>query len=121
MANEAMNSGCALVAGHMAGAAPYLIQNGQNGYLYRDGKREQLFARAERLVRDRQLCRRLGDGAYRTITELWNAENAAEQLFKLMQGILRGGKILPPEEGPCSRAPLLGERESGRLAEGEGI
>ena len=38
-----------------------------------------------------------------------------------MQGILRGGKILPPEEGPCSRAPLLGERESGRLAEGEGI
>lgn len=121
VANEAMNSGCALVAGHMAGAAPYLIQNGQNGYLYRDGKKEQLFARAERLVRDRQLCRRLGDGAYRTITELWNAENAAEQLFKLMQGILRGGKILPPEEGPCSRAPLLGERESGRLAEGEGI
>lgn len=119
VANEAMNSGCALIADHMIGAAPYLIKNGRNGLLYKDGKKEQLFARAEQLVRDRQLCRRLGDNAYRTITELWNAENAAEQLFKLMQGILCGEKVSLPEEGPCSKAPLLRERMSGRLAEGE--
>ncbi len=121
VANEAMNSGCALIAGHMIGAAPYLIKNGENGFLYRDGKREQLFARTERLVRDRQLCRRLGENAYGTITGLWNAENAAEQLFKLMRSILQGEELLPPKEGPCSRAPLLQEGVSGRLAEGDGV
>lgn len=121
VANEAMNSGCALIANHMTGAAPYLIKNGHNGFLYRDGKKEQLFARAAQLVQDRQLCRRIGSSAYETITGLWNAENAAEQLFKLMQDILRGEKILPPAEGPCSRAPLLQERVSGRLAEGDGL
>lgn len=121
VANEAMNSGCALVADHMIGAAPYLIQNGHNGFLYRDGKKEQLFARAEQLVRDRELCRRLGENAYRTITELWNAENAAGQLYRLIQSILGGEKISPPKEGPCSRAPLIRETASGRLAEGDGL
>lgn len=120
VANEAMNSGCTLIADHMTGAAPYLIKNGCNGFLYKDGKREQLFAQAERLVRDRQLCSKLGRSAYETITGLWNAENAAGQLFQLMQSILRGEKILPPAEGPCSKAPLLRERTSGRLAEGDG-
>ncbi len=117
VANEAMNSGCALVADHMIGAAPYLIKNGHNGFLYRDGKKEQLFARADQLVRDRELCHRLGGSAYRTITGLWNAENAAEQLLRLMQGILLGEEIALPEEGPCSRAPLLRERASGKLTE----
>lgn len=104
VANEAMNSGCALVADHMTGAAPYLIRDGQNGFLYRDGRKEQLFALTERLVRDRQLCRRLGAEAYETITGLWNAENAAEKLVRMMRAILRGKEITPPEEGPCSKA-----------------
>lgn len=121
VANEAMNSGCALIADHMTGVAPYLIQNGHNGFLYRDGKKEQLFARAEQLVRDRQLCRRLGSGAYETIASLWNAENAAEQLFRLIQSILKGEEIAPPAEGPCSRAPLLQERTAGKLAEGDDL
>lgn len=116
VANEAMNSGCALVADHMVGAAPYLIQNGDNGFLYRDGRKDQLFSLTERLVRDRQLCRLFGIMAYETITGLWNAENAAEKLVRMMQAILRGEEIDPPPEGPCSRAPVIRERESGRKA-----
>lgn len=109
VANEAMNSGCALIADHMTGAAPYLIANGRNGFLYRDGKKEQLFSLAERLVRDRQLCRRLGMEAYETITGLWNAETAAERLFRMTQDILQGREPEPAPDGPCSRAPLLSE------------
>ena len=60
MANEAMNSGCALVADHMIGAIPYLVQDGVDGLIYKDGNRDELFALAERLVCDRELCRRLG-------------------------------------------------------------
>ena len=81
--NEAMNSACAVLVDHMVGAAPYLIEDGENGLIYRDGNREELFALAERLVTDRELCARLGREAYRTITETWNAENAAESLTRL--------------------------------------
>lgn len=83
VANEAMNSGCALVANHMIGAAPYLVKNGVNGLIYEDGNKEELFALAERLVRDQGLCRKLGRNAYETITETWNAEYAAERLALL--------------------------------------
>ncbi|MCM1192283.1 MAG: glycosyltransferase [Butyrivibrio sp.] len=91
--NEAMNSGCGLIAGHMAGAAPFLVHDGENGFIYRDGNRKELFALAERLVRDRELCARLGRNAYRTITEIWNAENAAKSLWELCGslGLIRGG------------------------------
>lgn len=81
--NEAMNSGCAVLADHMVGAVPYLIEDGDNGLIYRDGDRKELFTLAEKLVTDRELCARLGRRAYQTITETWNAENAAEALTQL--------------------------------------
>ena len=43
VANEAMNSACALVAGHMIGAVPYLIRQGENGLIYEDGKSGSCF------------------------------------------------------------------------------
>lgn len=83
VANEAMNSGCALVADHMIGAVPYLVKNGVNGMVYEDGNKEELFSLTERLVRNRELCRELGRNAYETITKVWNAEYAAERLALL--------------------------------------
>lgn len=116
VANEAMNSGCVLVADHMIGAVPYLIKNGENGFFYRDGSRKQLFSLTEQLVQDRQLCGRLGRQAYETITGLWNAENAAQSLVRIMEDILRHREIRPMAEGPCSKAPLLTERAAAGLA-----
>ncbi len=97
VANEAMNSGCALLADHMIGAVPYLVKDGENGLIYRDGNREELFALAEKLVRDRALCRRLGENAYRTITEVWNAENAARSLAELCRRLFPSGGGARPE------------------------
>ena len=34
--NEAMNSGCAVVASSMIGAVPYLIDNGNDGLIFKD-------------------------------------------------------------------------------------
>ena len=48
--NEAMNSGCAVVADHMIGAAPWLIRQGENGRMYRDGEEQELFRTVERLL-----------------------------------------------------------------------
>ncbi len=123
VANEAMNSGCALVANHMIGAVPYLVQHEKNGLIYRDGHKEQLFELAEQLVKDKELCRSLGRNAYETITKTWNAENAAVQLLKLLGelDILKtetkvteeasGGKGAP---APCVPAPVVSERRAFR-------
>ena len=94
VANEAMNSGCALVADHMIGAIPYLVKPGENGFIYRDGRRGELFSLAERLATDGRLCRSVGEEAYSTIVETWNAENAAARLMELLKRLagLGGGR-----------------------------
>lgn len=121
VANEAMNSGCALIAGHMIGAVPYLIEDGENGLVYRDGDREELFGLAEKLVKSRELCDRLGRNAYRQITEVWNAENAAGALWELCGrlGLIKErkpGKTVAGAEIaggfiPCAPAPVIPERK----------
>ena len=65
--NEAMNSGCAVVADAMIGAAPYLIRPGQNGYAYETGREDQLLQIVSGLLQDRESCWRIGENAYDTI------------------------------------------------------
>lgn len=138
VANEAMNSGCALVADHMIGAVPYLVRHGENGLVYKDGCRRELFATVERLVENRALCRKLGKNAYHTITKCWNAENAAERLVRLFlkKGLISaetvemplGKEKLPCDTAanessgskgfgvaPCEPAPVISERRMYRL------
>lgn len=129
VANEAMNSGCALVADHMIGAVPYLVRHGENGLIYKDGDKKQLFELTEKLVKDRDLCRKLGRNAYYTITETWNAERAAEKLAKLCvdMGLLKPADIeitSLKKEGsdisPCVLAPILSERNAYKRIVGTG-
>lgn len=115
VANEAMNSGCALIANHMIGAVPYLVKDGENGLIYRDGNREELFALAEKLVMDRELCARLGRNAYRTITEVWNAENAAKSLWELCGSLGHRcpgtHRVIEAAPAPCAPAAVIPERK----------
>ena len=124
VANEAMNSGCALIADHMIGAVPYLVHHGVNGYVYRDGHPCELFAYAAKLVSNPQLCRQLGENAIHTITSVWNAESTAEKLVDLIRRLLRGEAVseaVSPEicfggiPAPCAPAPVLGERKATRI------
>lgn len=107
VANEAMNSGCAVVGNHMVGAVPFLIQHGKNGMVYKDGDKEELFRAVGQLLKDRVLCQKMGREAIRTITEEWNAENAAARLVEFCKN---GEKSLPIS-GPCSKAPVISERK----------
>ena len=40
--NEAMNSGCVTIVSHAVGSAPYLIKDGENGFVYKCGDFKQL-------------------------------------------------------------------------------
>jgi glycosyltransferase involved in cell wall biosynthesis len=115
--NEAMNSGCAVVGSHRMGAVPYLIRHGKNGMIYEDGKEETLFEMTEALVADPDFCEALGREAVRTITEDWNAKNAAGRLVAFCKriGFLPGGEEksaqgLYETEGLMSLAPVISER-----------
>ena len=105
--NEAMNSGCAVVANRKIGSVPYLVEDGKNGETYEDGDIEDAYNKLYRLVKDEKYRRLLGLSAYETISQKWNANKAAINLLNLYTS-LNEGKSSPVEEGPCSIAlPMM--------------
>lgn len=108
--NEAMNSGCAVVASDAIGAVPYLLSHGENGCIYRSGDVTALTRQVQMLLEDQSLSRKLGCAAYQTIIEEWNAENAAVRLVSLAGKLLAGERTAALyTQGPCSPAPIIRE------------
>lgn len=104
--NEAMNSGCAVVANSQAGAVPYLIRHMENGLVYREGSYSDFERLVKYLLNHRELMRQLGGRAYETIAGEWNAEEAAERLLRFSRDRQQGETTLP-EQGPLSPAPVI--------------
>lgn len=101
--NEAMNSGCALIAGKGMGAAPYLVRQGENGYLYDHKNPRQAVEVARKLAGDAVLCKRLGNAAYETVRTLWNPRIAAQRLYDCIAAEIAGRELPEYKEGPLSR------------------
>lgn len=102
--NEAMNSGCAIVANKMMGAAPYLIEHGCNGFLYPNRKEQELLTCVKKLLNDAKLRETMGRAAYETIISEWNSTVAADRLYKLAEDLLAGKKPKAYRTGPLSKA-----------------
>ena len=110
MLNEAMNSGCAVVASDAAGATPYLVNDGVNGSVYHSGNIQELYEKVRRLLENTTMQYSFGKAAYLTITELWNAEVAAKRFLQLSQALLNGTDTSGLfANGPCSPAKPLRE------------
>lgn len=105
--NEAMNSGCAVVASKECGSVPYLIRDGENGLIFSAGDQAALDDCVLRLMRDAAWKQTLQERACRTIMEKWNAEVAAERLLRLSELLLENENADPYADGPCSRAPVM--------------
>lgn len=106
--NEAMNSGCAVVAGHAAGATPYLVRHGENGLLYPSGDLRALRECLRTLLDDPTFRHSLGRRAYETIRDRWSPAVAAERLVALCGDLLEGS-VPNFADGPCSAAPVLSD------------
>lgn len=108
--NEAMNSGCAVVARDAIGSVPYLVQDQENGLVYHSGDVDALCQKVTWLLEHPEQQHCMGQAAYHTIEGLWNAEVAAERFIRLAQAIL-DGDASPDlfEDGPCSRAEMIRE------------
>ena len=107
VANEAMNSGCAVVACHATGSAPFLIEDGKNGLLFEVNDQAGLTEKIRFLLEHPEAGERMGAEAYRTITEEWNSECAAARLMALSRDLLEGHTPELPQSGPCSPAPII--------------
>lgn len=105
--NESMNSGCAVVASHAIGSVPFLIQDGVNGLIYKNGDFNSLYEHVERLICEPELREKLGRNAYQALANQWNADVAAERFLQLAQALLDGKSPELFEEGPCSQAKVL--------------
>jgi glycosyltransferase involved in cell wall biosynthesis len=105
--NESMNSACAVIASHAIGSVPFLLKDGENGFIYRNGDMDGLYNRVVKLIEHPELREQMGKKAYRTLAEQWNADVAVERFLALAQALLDGKSPDLFEEGPCSKARIL--------------
>ena len=105
--NEAMERECAVVASLEAGAVPYLIEDGVNGLVYRNGSYEEFEKKVCFLVENRDKISVYGRAAKMTIKSLWNARNAAGELVRFCREFLNGKDPSPASKGPMSVAEII--------------
>lgn len=106
--NEAMNSACVPVASHIIGSAPYLMDNGKNGFLYRDGDFEDMYQKIKYLLENNAKRQEMARSACRTVVEDWNADVAAKRIIELAGEILDGNRTPALySDGICSKAEIL--------------
>ena len=106
--NEAMNSACAVVANSEVGSVPFLIKDGENGYMYKDKDVDDICAKIKMLLDDPDNQARVAKNAYFTMLNEWNPENAAKKFMVLAERMLAGEyKPFPFDDGVCSKANIL--------------
>ena len=105
--NEAMNSGCAVVANSAIGAVPFLLKDKVNGYIYEDGLIDKAYQKVKVLMENNELRSKVSINAYETMKDIWNPKIAAERLLQLVNGIMRHSNTELYDEGPCSLAPII--------------
>ena len=106
--NESMNSGCAVVASHAIGSVPFLIKDGVNGLIYENGNQKHFEKQVCRLLDDDAYRRKMGENAYATISDTWNAQVASGRFVELAREIIKGNTAQTLfEDGPCSSAEIL--------------
>lgn len=79
--NEAMASGCCVVASDAMGAAPFLIEDGANGIVFLDGNLDALSLKVSALLDPEDETRRIGAAAAETLAGTWSACEAARRLL----------------------------------------
>ena len=108
--NEAMNSGCAVVASSGIGAVPFLLRHKHNGMVYRCNQEKEMFSYVKELLEQPSLRESLGLNAYETVHQKWNAAYGVSRLLRFLRTVALGS----PEgavDGPMKKAPIISPRK----------
>ena len=99
--NEGMNAGCLVVANEKMGAAPFLIRNGETGYLYSGGAKE-LELTLRKMISDGKM-KTVSRNGFSYITEYWSSKPVAKMFLDLVEKIKKS-ECPSFNDGPCGRA-----------------
>jgi glycosyltransferase involved in cell wall biosynthesis len=102
--NEAMAEGCAVVACKEAGAAPVLIDDGSNGFLFPLDDSQRLAEILEKLIADPDYTARIGRAAKEHIEAHWSPDVAAGRIVEFSRNLLQGKAVPDYASGPLSSA-----------------
>lgn len=106
--NESMNSACAVVASHAIGSVPFLINDGENGFIYKNGDEDDLFNKVKFLLDNSEKRKEMSLKAYKTMTETWNAENAVVKFLEVVKAVKLGDLFVNSNKNePCTVAEIL--------------
>ncbi len=89
--NEAMCFGLPIVCSDAVGAAPDLVINGQNGFVYRSGDVEGLREALTRLAKDEGLRTRFGRASLERIHR-WTVDQSAEGIVAALQYVVENDR-----------------------------
>lgn len=101
--NEAMSNGCAVVASDKIGAAPFLIKDNENGFMFKSEDINSLYSQVKRLLDNPDLADQFAKNAIISTRESWNPKTAAQRFVQLAEGIMSGADV-SFTSGPCSKA-----------------
>ena len=107
--NEAMASGCALVASNAVGAVPFLVGDGFNGIKFKSENFDDLSAKVIALCNEPDKIEQLSHNAITTMDELWNANAAAKRFVEYSKALLEG-EAVDYSSGPMSPCKVGGSR-----------
>lgn len=99
---ECMSKGCIVFANAKAGATKMLVEDGKNGFIYKNKKdlRKKIEIFAKMSNKEKQV---ISSNAMNTISETWNYKIAAERLYSVMKSISENKEIPNFKFGPLSR------------------
>ena len=100
--NEAMSSGCAVIASDGAGSTNFLIKSGVNGISFKSKDQDDLNHKTLQLIKNPSLIQAISIEAYQTMQNIWNGEVAANRLINLIQAIQKDSSYNLYEYGPAS-------------------
>lgn len=108
--NEAMSCACVTIASHAMGAAPFLIKNNNNGYIYKSGDLQELFSYIKNVYKNPETLKRIQRNAFNSMTEMWNAKIAVDRFVKTAESIMtnQNNKVIY-SDGPMSNSKPIAD------------
>lgn len=103
VANEAMSNRCCLVASDEIGSTPFLVNNGDNGMVFRSKSVDSLYEKVIYLLDHPKLREMMAEKGYHTMQDIWSPQQAALNFLELSNN-LRVDNSTSIAEGPCSKA-----------------
>lgn len=102
--NEAMSTGCAVLISSAIGCANFLINDGENGIVYKFGNQKDFNEKLYLMATDETLREKLSNNAYKTIRDEYNHRVAVKRLMEFINDDCKENSEY--KYGPMSKAKV---------------